>query len=498
MGKNKGEFGSRFGFIMAAIGSAVGLGNIWRFSYVAYENGGGAFLIPYFVALLVIGIPLLILEIGFGLRQRGSAALSYARLNRKWEWLGWWAPIVSFVLMTYYTVIIGWTLNYVVYSFGQSWGSDPDAFFYGKHLGLTSGIWDIGNIQLGVLIAVFLVWAINFIIIYKGVQSGVEKASKIFMPLLFVLMALVTLRGITLPGAMIGVNKFLTPDFSKLADARVWLAAFGQIFFSLSLGFGVMITYASYLPKKSDVVNNAFITGLGNSAFSFMVGLGVFGVLGYMAHSTGLPIENVVTQSIGLAFVAFPQAINLMPGFNTLFSLIFFGALAIAGLSSSISLVEAVVSNMMDKFNMERNKAVFVVCGIGFLGSLIFTTGAGLYFLDLIDHFNMQFGAALVGILECAAIAWVFKASKLRQWMNPISDFGVGRWWDSIVRYVIPFLLGYSVLSSAITELAEPYGGYPLSAQIMGWLIAVMLILIGKAIGSMNWSDQQLLCQEVE
>lgn len=496
--ENKGQFGSRAGFILAAIGSAVGLGNIWRFSYVAYENGGGAFLIPYFVALLTIGIPLLILEIGFGLRQRGSAALSFARLDRKWEWLGWWPPIVSFLLMTYYTVIIGWTLNYVGYSFTQSWGNDPEGFFFNKHLGLSSGVWNIGHIQWGILIAVFLVWAINFIIIYKGVQGGVEKASKIFMPILFILMAIITIRALTLPGAIDGINKFLTPDFSRLANSKVWLDAFGQIFFTLSLGFGVMITYASYLPKKSDVVNNAFITALGNCGFSFMVGIGVFGILGYMAHSTGLPIDKVVTESIGLAFVAFPQAINLLPGFNTIFSLIFFSSLAIAGLSSSISLVEAVVANLMDKFEMSRNKAVFITSGIGFLGSLIYTTGAGLYFLDIIDHFNMQFGAALIGVIECLVIAWVFKAHRLREWMNPISDFSVGRWWDVLVKYLIPLMLGYSVIQSTIAELIKPYGGYPASALSMGWIFAGLLLILGIIIAKKDWSNSWLLAEEVE
>ncbi|MCK4259941.1 MAG: sodium-dependent transporter [Halanaerobiales bacterium] len=499
MEKQNGAFGSRAGFILAAIGSAVGLGNIWRFSYVAYENGGGAFLVPYFIALLVVGIPLLILEFGFGLRQRGSAALSFARLDRKYEWVGWWAPIVSFVLMTYYAVIIGWTMNYLGYSLFQSWGSDTEGFFFSKHLGLSSGIWEIGSFKLHILLAVFLVWAINFIIIYKGVQNGVEKASKIFMPLLFVLVALITLRGITLPGAMIGINKFLTPDFSALANTKVWLAAFSQIFFSLSLGFGVMITYASYLPKDSDVVNNAFITGLGNSAISFMVGLGVFGVLGYMAHQSGLPIEEVVTQSIGLAFIAFPKAINMLPAFQTVFGFIFFLALVIAGLSSSISLVEAVTANLMDKFNMQRNKAVLITCIVGFVGSAMYTTGAGLYFLDVVDYFAMRYGGAIVGIVECIIVAWILKASVMREWMNPISDFAVGKWWDVLVKYLIPSTLGFLVLKVTIEEIAQPYGGYPMSAIIIfGWLAAVLYVVGGIAIAKMKWADSSLLHGEVE
>ena len=497
MENKNGAFNSRVGFILAAIGSAVGLGNIWRFSYVAYDNGGGAFLIPYFIALVVVGIPLLVLEIGFGLKQRGSAALSFARLDKKWEWLGWWAPIVSFVLMMYYSVIIGWTLNYAGYSIFQSWGTDPGAFF-NQHLGLTDGIWNLGGFQWHILATVVVVWVANFIIIYKGVQDGVEKAAKFFMPLLFILMAIITIRGITLPGAVQGLNQFLTPDFSQLMNANVWLAAFGQIFFTLSLGFGVMITYASYLPEDSDVVNNAFITGLGNCAFSFLVGLGVFGILGYMAGQTGVPVEDVVAQSMGLAFVAFPKAISMLPAFSKLFAFMFFAALFIAGLSSSISLVEAMTANVMDKFNMTRHKATFIVCLIGLLGSLIFTTGAGLYFLDVIDHFNMQYGAALVGVIECLVIAWALKASVLRDWMNPRSDFEIGSWWVVLVKYAMPLILGFLMIQNTIIEFQIPYGDYPTNALAMGWGAAALVIITGMMIARVKWNDPRQLTMTEE
>ncbi|KXS40733.1 MAG: neurotransmitter:Na+ symporter, NSS family, partial [Candidatus Frackibacter sp. T328-2] len=244
-----------------------------------------------------------------------------------------------------------------------------------------------------------------------------------------------------------------------------------------SICFGVMITYASYLPKKSDVVNNAFITSLANCGFSFIVGIGVFGILGYMSAETGQPIQDVVAQSIGLAFVAFPKAINMLPTFQTTLGVIFFLALAIAGISSSISMVEAVVAPLMDKFGLSRKKAAVIVCGLGFLGSIIFTTGAGLYFLDVIDHYNMQFGVAIIGMLEAIILGWYYRAERLRNFFNPISNFQIGNWWDIMIKYVTPLFLIVMLGQSLITEFKQPYGGYPLSGLKIGWIVAGALLI---------------------
>ncbi|SKA11630.1 sodium-dependent transporter [Selenihalanaerobacter shriftii] len=486
------EWGSRLGFILAAIGSAVGLGNIWRFSYMVYDNGGGAFLIPYFFALLTAGIPLLILEFGFGHKMRGSAPFSFAKMSEKWEWLGWWPSLVSFVITTYYAAIIGWSLNYIVYSFGTIWGQDPESFFYNSHLQLTEGISEIGGINLTILLGVIAVWLINYFILYKGVQEGIEKASKIFMPLLAVFMLIITVRGVTLPGALAGVNKFLEPDFSALLNVKVWLAAYGQIFFTLSVGFAIMITYSSYLPKDSDIVNNAFITALANCGFSFIVGIGSFGILGYMAAQTGQPISEVVAQSIGLAFIAFPKAISLLPAFQSLFAIIFFLGLTIAGFSSSLSLIEAFVASVRDKFDIERKKAVTYVCLAGLLGSLIFTTGAGLYFLDIVDHFVNQFGIALIGLVECIVLGWYYKSSRIRNYVNPLSDFPIGNWWEIMIKFVTPIILGVMFIQNTILELSKPYGGYDIGSLIKyGWAVAALLLIIGIILSFLPWKGQK-------
>lgn len=469
---------NRVGFILAAIGSSVGLGNIWRFSYVAYENGGGAFLIPYFVALLTAGIPLMILEFGIGSKFLGSAPLSLKRANKSFEWIGWWGVIASFIITTYYSVIVGWSLVYLLKAFTLGWGADTGAFFNNELLHVSDSPWNLGNFSYPVLIGLLATWLIIWVIEKKGVQAGIERSSKIFIPLLWVLLIVLVLRAITLEGSINGIEWYLKPDFSKLTDIKVWQAAYGQAFYSLSLGMAIMITYSSYLPKKSDIVNNAFIVSLADGAFSFTMGFAIFGTLGYMAYAKGVGIEEVVAQSIGLAFVVLPEALNMLPGLKALTAVAFFLCIVIAALSSLVSLVEAFASSIMDKFEMKRGRAVDLTIGFGLLFSLIYATRAGIYWLDIIDHFINTYGLIIVGILETVAIGWIYGADKIREWINNYSDIMAGTWWNACIKVVIPVILLYIVYIETRSNLATPYEGYDPAALMIGAGVIVLGILI--------------------
>src|SRR3989338_3196903 len=277
------QWRSRTGFILAALGSAVGLGNIWRFSYLCYKNGGGAFLVPYVIALFAVGIPLMILELGIGHKMRGSSPMSLAKVDRHWEWVGWWAVVCAmYGIMLYYAVIISWCLSYVFFSFNLSWGSDPNDFFFNKFLQVSSGPLDFGDIRSSIIFALIGVWVLSWLIVFFGVQKGVERANKIFMPLLFLLIAILVVWSVNLEGAAKGLAVYLKPDFSLLTSPQIWIDAFSQIFFTLSLAFGIMIAYASYLPRKADLIKDAVVISVGDCLFSFIAGFAVFGTLGYM------------------------------------------------------------------------------------------------------------------------------------------------------------------------------------------------------------------------
>lgn len=492
---NRPQWGTRAGFVLAAIGSAVGLGNIWRFPAVAYENGGGAFFLPYLFALLTAGIPLLIMEFTIGQKYRGSAPLSYARLSKKYEWLGWWQVAISFVIATYYAVIIAWAMSFAGFSFSLKWGDDPEGFLFGSYLKLAESPGDVGGIVPGVFIPLIIVWVITLGILFKGIKKGIEIANKIFIPALLILFIIIVIRSVTLDGAAAGLEAFFKPDWGQIANPKVWVAAYGQIFFSLSIAFAIMVTYSSYLPKKTDITNNAFITGFANSGVELLAGIGVFAALGFMASQAGVPVSEVVAGGVGLAFVVFPQIISEMPAFNGLFGSIFFICLVLAGLSSLISIVETFVAGVEDKFKVSRTKAVSIGGGLAAIASILFATRGGLYFLDAADYFINNFGVALAGLVEVIIVAWVLKELKnLQNHANSMSDIRLGTWWKVCLGIITPVVLGYMMVQNLITNVKENYEGYPTSFLLyMGWGVAVLAIILGFIFMAIKWNKSQTL-----
>ncbi len=488
------KWGSQLGFLLAAIGSAIGLGNIWRFSYIAYENGGGAFLVPYFVALITAGLPLMILEYGLGHKKHGSSALSFAKIGRKHEWLGWWMPVfVMFGIMFYYSVIIGWCVNYAIYSVNLKWGANTESFFMQQYLGLSEGVGVLGSIRPNILAATAFIWVTMWLICYRQIAHGIERACKVFMPLLFILTLILIIWGCTLEGAAEGLRWYLKPDWSKIANWKVWVAAYGQIFFTLSLGFGIMITYASYLPRRSDLVKNAVITSITNCLYSFLAGFAVFSVLGYMAQQKGVAIDQVVKSGPALAFVVYPEAISRLPFLNNLFGFIFFVTLVIAGLSSGISIIEAMSSSLIDKFNINRGKTVSALCLSGFLGSLLFTTQGGLYLLDILDHFLNQYGLVLAGLLECIIVGWILKARVLRRHINAVSKWRINKLWDFSVKLLTPVILSVIIGLSLWKEFVEPYEGYDMKYILLvgvGWIMFTLVLAV--IVSVYPWEPEKL------
>ncbi|GGJ89933.1 transporter [Lentibacillus kapialis] len=497
--ENRSQWGTRAGFIMAAVGSAIGLGNIWRFPTTAFENGGGAFMVPYLIALLTAGIPILIMEFTMGHKYRGSSPLTFKRMNKNTEWVGWWGVLVAFVISTYYSVIIAWAISYSIFSFNLNWGSDTEGFLFSNYLE-TAAPGEFGGFVPSVLIPLIIVWLVVLGVLYQGVKKGIEMANRIFIPTLVVVFLIIVIRAVTLPGAFEGLNTFFTPDFGALADPDVWVAAYGQIFFSMSIAFAIMITYSSYLPKKSDITNNAFIVGFGNSSFELLSGIGVFSVLGFMAVNQGVAVEDVVTGGVGLAFVVFPQIINQFPALNELFGFLFFASLVLAGLSSLISIIETYVAGLSDKLNISRNKAVLFGGGFAFIVSLIFATRGGLNFLDAADYFINQFGVAALGLVEVVIIAWFLrKLNEFKAHANDISDIKIRYWWNISLMVITPIVLGYNMIILLRQNLWKQfetetgnYAGYPDSfIMYSGWFVAGGALVVGIILALTKWKGSK-------
>ena len=356
------QWSSRQTFIMAAIGSAVGLGNAWRFPGIAYQNGGGAFLIPYFVALLTAGIPLLALELSIGKRFQSGAPGALAKLNKKFEWIGWWGVVTAFCICAYYSVVLAWVIDYVGLSFRSPWMEKAAAdVFTGDVLQVSSGMFDLGGFSPIVVIALVIGWFCMWYCIRHGVTS-VGKIVKYTVILPVILLVILIARAVTLPGAMDGLSYYLTPDWSKLLDVNVWAAAYGQIFFSLSILFSIMIAYGSYLSKDAEVTKDAMIIGFADAAISFLSGFAAFGTLGYLAQISGVAISDMSHTGIMLAFVTYPEALGQMPGGSLgviLFSLVFFLMLFTLAIDSAFSIMEAIITAVVDKFGWNKEKPTF-------------------------------------------------------------------------------------------------------------------------------------------
>jgi len=359
---------SRTIFLFAAIGSAVGLGNIWRFPYLTYKFGGGAFLIPYLLALIILGIPLLILEFAIGQKLQQGAVGAFRKINSRLRGIGAGAIISGFLVVIYYAAVIAWTVFFFIKSFNFElpWAEDAGAYFFSSVLGISEGVGVLGGINIPLLFALLFVWVAIYFSVRKGIKS-VGKVVLITMPLPIILLIILFFRGITLPGALTGISYYLTPDFSALLSTEIWLAAISQIFFTLSLAFGIMIAYASFNKEDQDIAGDSYITAISNSAISIFAGFVVFAVLGYMSFTSGIGIEEVAVSGPGLAFVVFPQALALMP-LAWFFAILFFLMLFTLGLDSAFSLVEGintVVGDTLDRPN--RKKIAFVVCSVSFL-----------------------------------------------------------------------------------------------------------------------------------
>ncbi|RCW66966.1 sodium-dependent transporter [Saliterribacillus persicus] len=485
--ERRSQWGTRLGFLLAAMGSAIGLGNIWRFPATAFENGGGAFFLPYLFALLTAGIPLLIMEYTIGHKYRSSAPRSYAKISKGMEWIGWWQVAISFIISTYYPIIISWAIMYAYFSFGTQWGDDPTGFFVGDYLQLSEpGVF--GSMIPSVMIPLIAVWVIVFIFLGKGIKKGIEVANKIFIPTLIVIFFIIVIRAVTLPGAFEGLDAFFKPDWSAIGDGSVWVAAYGQIFFSLSIAFAIMITYASYLPKKSDITNNAFITGFANSSFELLAGIGVFAVLGFMAVQTSQPVSEVADKGVALAFMVFPEIISQMPA-SSLFGFLFFGSLVLAGISSMISISETYISAVQEKFSISRKTAVFTGGGLAAIVSLFYANEGGLFLLDTVDYFINNYGVALAGLFEVVAIAWFAKSLKeFKGHANEVSDIKLGTWWTICLGVITPIVLGYMMLENLRREVTSNYEDYPIDFLFTyGWMVAIGAMAVGALLTLWKW-----------
>lgn len=434
--KTREQWGSRLGFILAAMGSAVGLGNIWRFSYVTGENGGAAFLLIYLLCIILIGIPVVMAEFTIGRRAQSDVVGSFEELapGKPWVFAGFMGVASAFIILSFYGVIAGWTLKYF-FSYltgGFTVANDSEyADIFGEFI--TS--------PFQPLLWQFLFMALTIGIVYVGVKKGIEKTNKILMPLLAVLVIILAGYSLSLGGAQEAFIFLFSPDWSKLSDPNVYLAALGQAFFSLSLGMGALITYGSYLSSKERLPGAAVSVAALDTAFALVAGLMIFpAVFAFGIDPSSGP---------GLVFITLPSIFDNI-AFGTLFGLAFFFLLAAAALSSSVSLLEVAVAYFMRKFDWSRQKTAILIGAVIFLIGIPSSLGIGPLshitiigdkdILDSMDFIASNILLPLGGLIIALFIGWGWKKTDALE----ASDFGntiLGNAWIFTLRFVAPIAI---------------------------------------------------------
>ncbi|MCS3220704.1 sodium-dependent transporter [Bacteroides fragilis] len=400
--KERGNFGSKLGVILASAGSAVGLGNIWRFPYETGNHGGAAFILIYLGCILLLGLPIMIAEFLIGRHSQANTARAYQILapGTQWRWVGRMGVLAGFLILGYYSVVAGWTLEYIFEAVSNSFAGKTPAEFISSFQSFSSNPW-----RPALWLTLFLL-ATHFIIV-KGVEKGIEKSSKIMMPTLFIIILILVGCSVTLPGAGKGIEFLLKPDFSKV-DGNVFLGAMGQAFFSLSLGMGCLCTYASYFSKNTNLTRTAFSVGIIDTFVAVLAGFIIFPA----AFSVGIQPD----AGPSLIFITLPnvfqQAFSGIPILAYIFSVMFYVLLALAALTSTISLHEVVTAYLHEEFNFTRGKAArLVTTGCILLGilcslSLGVTKEFTIFGLGMFDFVTAKLMLPLGGLLISIFTGW--------------------------------------------------------------------------------------------
>ncbi|MFM2129312.1 MAG: hypothetical protein RL477_858 [Pseudomonadota bacterium] len=421
---------SRRGFILATIGAAVGLGNIWRFSYVAGENGGGAFLLLYVVCVVLIGLPLVIAELAMGRRGQGDAVAAFAIGGRGWPWIGWLCIAGAAVILSYYAVIAGWALKYFVGAATGSLWSDAAQGYGGYFRRFIANLGEPVGWQAAILGATMFVVA-------GGVARGIEAFNRLVMPLLALLLVGLAAYALSLPNSGAGARFLLAPDWSALGRPEVWAAAMGQAFFSLGVGMAIFVTYGSYMPRTFSLPVSATAVVVGDTLFAIVAGLAVFpGVFAFGVDPAAGP---------ELAFITLPQVFLRMPG-GTVVGAIFFFLLAAAALTSMVSLLEVPVSMAIHRLGMSRWRATAlfgaVIFVLGLPSAMSFGALSHVHFngrgvLDAVDAAVSGFLLPAGGILIALFVGWRLRRAEVLQDADFKEDW-LGRSWLWLLRTVVP------------------------------------------------------------
>uniref|UniRef100_A0A8C1JQV2 Transporter n=1 Tax=Cyprinus carpio TaxID=7962 RepID=A0A8C1JQV2_CYPCA len=526
--EERGHWGSKAEFLLAVAGNVIGLGNVWRFPYLCYKYGGGAFLIPYLVFVVTCGVPLFLLETAMGQYTQEGGITCWHRLCPLAEGIGYAGQLILLYSCMYYIVILAWALFYLIFSFSSqlpwascdnTWNTDdcvnlaaknltlnrttlinstPAAteFWERRVLSLSGGIEEIGKINWEILLCLIAMWVICYFCIWKGVKST-GKVVYFTATFPYVMLLVLLIRGMTLPGALQGIVFYLYPEPARLFDPQVWLEAGAQILFSYSVSVGTLTVLASYNKYNNNCYRDSLWLCVLNSCTSLVAGFAVFSVLGFMAQEQGIPIAEVAESGPGLAFIAYPQAVAMMPC-PQLWAACFFIMIILLGLDTQFVAMEVFMTSVMDLYPMVLRKAgrreifLLLFCLFCFFSQLVMVTEGGMYVFQLFDYYACS-GACLLFlcVFESLAMGWVFGAERMFDVIEDMTNSRPNYIFMLCWKYLTPLVSVVSFVCSLVKYKPLTFNRwyvYPDWAYALGWLMALSSILLVPA-----WALGQLI-----
>ncbi|XP_034668147.1 sodium- and chloride-dependent glycine transporter 2 [Drosophila subobscura] len=496
---NRGKWRSKSEFILSLIGYAIGIGNVWRFPYLCYRSGGGAFLVPYILMVLLAGIPLFYMEVLIG-QFSSTGCTGMFRLAPIFKGTGIAQVIVNMYCVCYYSVIISYPIRMISYCFykqvpwvdcDHSWNTDhcvsidelskqnstgfvtsADEFFHREVLQLSPGIAHLDGIVWQQTLSLFLAWIVIYLCVAKGIQS-VGKVVYFTAPFPYVLLFILFVRGVTLPGAWTGIKFYMYPEWNRLLDLKVWADAAVQMFFGLGPGWGGIVNMASFSDFRNNAKFDSILIVTVNVFTSIFAGFVVFSVLGFLSVKSGIPVATVATSGPGLAFVTYPEAIAKLP-VPQMWAIMFFFMLFLLGIDSVFVQLEAITSSMLDEVKWFRNhkwKLTFVCCFVFFLGAIIMTTRGGMYILQLFDWYSSAISVIAICLVEIIMVSFIYGIDNFMLDVEFMMGKRPSLLWKILWKWVTPVVLIFIFFTSIIFIRTIQYHNtiYPQWAIIIGW-----------------------------
>jgi NSS family neurotransmitter:Na+ symporter len=476
--QNKTTWSKEGGYIWSMIGSAVGFANVLSFSALCYKNGGGAFLIPYILAHILIGIPMLFLEgmVGQKTSMPIVAAMgSYA--GKIGKAFGWLAVLTCATIGGFYMVLTGFSVAYTYFAAAGSITPDTADFFKNVFLHSTSSISDVGSLASGVIASTLVVAVISWFVLARNISSGIEKLCSVFLPILGLLVVVFTAASLFLPGAFEGIKNYLVPDFSRLSNWTLWRDVFGQVFFSLSLGLGIVTGYSRHNPKNFSIPRAMIKVAIGDFIISFVCGIAIFSAIGFMSLKSGVAFNQIVTSdsAFEIGFVIFPMILSHFGEWGArIIGPLFFFCVFIAGITGVFSIVESVAGNIEVEFGKKRKLAVGIAMGLVSVLAVPFCMGNGQHLLGAIAPMVLGNAMLIGGIVEILFFLLLTKALRSDAiW----SKGGRGTYPYFALKYVVLPLLVFSLGGALVNELSQ--FTFSLSECIRwGWLVIAMMVAL--------------------